>query len=181
MAAATKRSRRRCIACTPHTDADGYSLCFWSNLVMLVPASLALQARMPFVAFMLLYCMTASMYYHLDESNYDGFVLDISSVVGTIASLAFLLLRFGMVLNPLLVMMALYGPVALYYFLHAAAAHAMGDYDEYEIAHSAWHIAIAAVQVIVVYACTTRGTPLTRPLALWVPRTVFDGRQRAVI
>jgi hypothetical protein len=154
-------------------------LCFWTNLLMLLPAALALRRGLRGTAAALLVCMGCSMMYHLDEDDPRGLVLDVASVVCLVACL--FLLCFGMphALTPMNTLAAVYGLMASYCFLLAQEGivqlpDGREEFtDLYERYHTSWHILTTCMTAAIIYSHSEGGTVLTRPLPLPTPPPLY--------
>lgn len=111
--------------------------CFWSNLSMLLPSYIAYCNGMHGFSGVLVTTMTLSMYFHLDENNTTGLVVDVAGVVALSASLMFLLMRAKYVWTPM-------GFVSVFYALWAISAYIEAGEDtladRYQHYHTMWHV-----------------------------------------
>lgn len=107
---------------------------------MVFPIYIAYKHKMGFTAGALLFCMLASMFYHLDENNDYGLLMDIFGVI-VLASTGFhSAMHSSFLLTPLNLISAILCFAALYCYGAAGPDTGTCLYNDY---HAAWHVLAA--------------------------------------
>lgn len=155
-------------------------LCFYSNILMLFPAFLAFQAGLYHVCGLTIAAMLCSMYYHMDEENHHGLLVDIAGVVVMIACFAYMFLTSDFLITYMNAIGVVYINLALWYYSRAndflaveeeEGEHSLSedDWKEYEFYHVGWHLLVALSCAAFVYsyhgAKTGKKTNMTTNLA----------------
>lgn len=114
--------------------------CFLSNFAMLFPMYIAYLHGFVFTAGMVLACMLFSMFYHVDEDNDVGLLIDVFGVIVLTATLFYTLLQSTFVFTPLNLVSVLYAVAAIYCYMGAGEDTTSDCYNDF---HAAWHVLAA--------------------------------------
>lgn len=154
-------------------------LCFYSNTLMLFPAFLAYQAKLYHVCGLTIGAMACSMYYHMDEENHHGLLVDMAGVVVMIACFAYMFLTSDFLFTYMNAIGVVYINLALWYYARAndflaieedeGRALSEDDWKQYEFYHVGWHLLVSLSCAAFVYSYhgtrTGKATRMTTNLA----------------
>lgn len=145
--------------------------CFLSNLSMVFPMYIAYTHNMGFTAGGLLFCMLSSMFYHLDEKNDYGLLLDIFSVIVLVSIVFHSALQSSFLLTPVNILSIVLCFAALYCYAAAGSDPDTCVYNDY---HAAWHVLAAYSIAAYIYSHGHTKHRVKNPSRLSKPILVRD-------
>jgi predicted membrane channel-forming protein YqfA (hemolysin III family) len=119
-----------------------HSLCFYSNLFMLIPTAFTMVKGMKLFSFCIFYCMVCSMIYHYN-AHVSTFCLDATGIVLVFGILIYLSKYNRSRLALLCLPPYLYFIFGIGFWALASSYKNINDHKKYDLYHGCWHILVA--------------------------------------